>query len=84
MSKFSKLSQNQTIHTTLFFSFLLAPYVTVPVVLRAEACPFASSSTASLSTMGLNVLCVQKTLTLTLNGGGGEQMGTLGKERCLG
>ena len=29
-----------------FFSFLLAPNVTVPVVLWAEACPFASSSTA--------------------------------------
>ena len=42
------------------------------MVLWAEACPFASSSTASLSTTGLNVLCVQKTLTLTLNGGGVE------------
>ena len=42
---FSKLCQKQTIHATLFF-FLLAPNVTVPVVLWAEACPFASSSTA--------------------------------------
>ena len=30
----------------IFFLFLLAPNVTVPVVLWAEACPFASSSTA--------------------------------------
>ena len=56
-----------------FFSFLLTPHVTVPVVLWAEACPFASSSTASLSTTGLNALCVQKTLTLTLTLNGGVE-----------
>ena len=51
--KFFKMS-NYPCH----FIFLLAPHVTVPVVLWAEACPCASSSTESLSTTGLNVLCI--------------------------
>ena len=66
-SKFSKILKILKILKTLkmsnyprhlIFFFLLAPHVTVPVVLWAEACPFASSSTVSLPTTGLNVLCV--------------------------
>ena len=66
-SKFSKFSNSQNSQILKmsyyqryfkFFFLLLAPHVTVPVVLWAEACPFASSSTESLSTTGLNVLCV--------------------------
>ena len=53
---------------SLFF-FLLAPHVTVPVVLWAEARPFASSSTAVPVHHGTERLMCIKTLTLTLNGG---------------
>ena len=58
--KILKFPKCPTINITsiFFFSLLLAPHVTVPVVLWTEACPFASSSTESLSTTGLNVLCV--------------------------
>ena len=71
MPKFSKITKiSNHSFSIIFFTFLLVgPYVTVPVVLWAEACPFASSSTVSLSTTGLNILCVQKILTFSLNGG---------------
>ena len=81
---FSKSCQNQTIHATLFFFlFLLAPNVTVPVVLWAEACPFASSSTAVPVHHRTEHFMCTKTLTFSSNGGG-EQMGTLGKNGAWG
>ena len=48
ISKFPKITKilNHSCTIIFLFFFLLAPYVTVPVVLRADACPFASSSTA--------------------------------------
>ena len=65
-----------------FFFFLLAPNVTVPVVLWAEACPFASSSTAVPLHHGTErFMCTQfKTFPQM----GGEQMGTLGKNGAWG
>ena len=55
-SQNSQISQKVQLSTLLHF--LWAPHVTVPVVLWAEACPFAFSSTKSLSTTGPNILCV--------------------------
>ena len=46
--------------------------------------PLPPAQPLSLSTTGLNVLCVQKILTFSSNGGGGEQMGTLGKNGAWG
>ena len=54
-----------------FFLFLLAPNVTVPVVLWAEACPFASSSTAVPVHHRTERFMCTKTLTFSSNGGGG-------------
>ena len=71
-------------HYFFSFFFLLAPNVTVPVVLWAEACPFASSSTAVPVHHGTERFMCTKILTLSLNGGGGEQMGTLGKNGAWG
>ena len=64
--KFLKMSNYQR-YFKIFF-LLLAPHVTVPVVLWAEACPFASSSTESLSTTGLNVYVYKKPFNLKLRG----------------
>ena len=49
--------------------------------------PLPPAQPLSLSTTGLNILCVQKKkkiLTFSSNGGGGEQMGTLGKNGAWG
>ena len=46
--------------------------------------PLPPAQPLSLSTTGLNVLCVQKNLTFSSNGGGGEQIGTLGKNGAWG
>ena len=72
-------------HYVFSFFFLLAPNVTVPVVLWVEACPFASSSTAVPVPVhyGTEHFMCTKILTLSLNGGG-EQMGTLGKNGAWG
>ena len=68
-----------------FFPFLLlAPNVIVPVVLWAEACPFAFSSTAVPVHHGTERFMCTKILTFSSNGGGGEQMGTLGKNGAWG
>ena len=45
--------------------------------------PLPPAQPLSLSTTGLNILCVQKILTFSSNGGG-EQMGTLGKNGAWG
>ena len=70
-------------HYFFSFLFLLAPNVTVPVVLWADACPFASSSTAVPVHRGTECFMCTKILTLSLNGRG-EQMGTLGKNGAWG
>ena len=65
-----------------FFLFLLAPNVTVPVVLWAEACPFASSSTAvPVHHRTEPFMC---TKFQPLHQMGGEQTGTLGKNGAWG
>ena len=71
-------------HYFFFLFFLLAPNVTVPVELWAEACPFASSSTAVPVHHGTERFMCTKILTFSSNGGGGEQMGTLGKNGAWG
>ena len=83
--KFPKITKilNHSCIIIFFFLFLLAPNVTVPVVLWAEACPFASSSTAVPVHHGTEHFMCTKTLTLSINGGG-EQMGTLGKNGAWG
>ena len=53
----------------VFFLFLLAPNVTVPVVLWAEACPFASSSTAVPVHHGTEHFMCTKIPTFSSNGG---------------
>ena len=68
----------------LFF-FLLAPNVTVPVVLWAEACPFASSSTAVPVHHGTERFMCTKFQPFSQMGGGGDvQMGILGKNGAWG
>ena len=64
-------------HYFFFFFFLLAPNVTVPVVLWAEACPFASSSTAVPIHHGTECFMCAKMLTLSLNGGRGIEQRVL-------
>ena len=71
-------------HHFIFFLFLLAPNVTVPVVLWAEACPFASSSTAVPVHHGTERFMCTKTLTFSSNGGGGEQKWVLWGRTVLG
>ena len=71
-------------HYFFSFFFLLAPNVTVPVVLWAEACPFASSSTAVPVHHGTEDLMCTKISNLFLKWGGGEQMGPLGKNGAWG
>ena len=66
-----------------FFSFFLLAPVTVPVVLWAEACPFASSSTAVPVHHRTERFMCTKILTFFLKWGG-EQMGTLGKNGAWG
>ena len=67
-----------------FFFPFLAPNVTVPVVLWAEACPFASSSTAVPVHHGTERFMCTEISNLFLKWGGGEQMGTLGKNGAWG
>ena len=71
------------IHHYYFFSFLLAPNVTVPVVLWAEACPFASSSTVVPVHHGTEHFMCTKNSNLFLKWGG-EQMVTLGTNGAWG
>ena len=78
LSKFSKNNQNTKSFMYHHFFFLLAPNVTVPVVLWAEACPFASSSTAVPVHHRTERSCVQNFQPFPQMGGG-EQMGTLGR-----
>ena len=67
----------------LFF-FLLAPYVTVPVVLWAEACPFASSSTAVPVHHRTEHLMCTKIFNLFLKWGGGVSKWVLWGRMVLG
>ena len=72
ISKFPKITiilNHSCIIIFFLFFFLLAPNVTVPVVLWAEACPFASSSTAVPVHHGTECLMCTKILTFSSNGG---------------
>ena len=81
--KLTKIPNHSRIIIIFFFFFLLAPNVTVPVVLWAEACPFASSSTAVPVHLGTEHFMSTKNFNLFLKWGG-EQMGTLGKNGAWG
>ena len=73
ISKFPKLTKipNHSCIIIFFpFFFLLAPNVIVPVVLWAEACPFASSSTAVPVHHGTEHLMCTKISNLFLKWGG--------------
>ena len=85
ISKFTKITKilNHSCIIIFLFFFLLAHNVTVPVVLWAEACPFASSSTAVSVHHGTEHLMCTKNFNLFLKWGG-EQMGTLGKNGAWG
>ena len=69
MSKFSKITKIPN-HSCIIIFFLLAPNVIVPVVLWAEACPFASSSTAVPVHHGTEHLMCTKVSNLFLKWGG--------------
>ena len=81
MSKFSKISKipkfpkltkipNHS-YIIIFFSFFSCwPHMSVPVVLWAEACPFASSSTTVPVHHGTERFMCTKILTFSSNGGG--------------
>ena len=86
ISKFTKITKilNHSYIIIFFFFFLLAPNVTVPVVLWAEACPFASSSTAVPVHHGTEHFMCTKNSNLFLKWGGGEQMVTLEKNGAWG
>ena len=82
MSKFSKITKIPN-HSCFIIFFLLAPNVTVPVVLWAEACPFASSSTAvPVHHRTERFMCTKFQPFPQM--GGVEQMGTLGKNGAWG
>ena len=81
--KITKILNHSCIIIFFLFFFLLAPNVTVPVVLWAEACPFASSSTTVPVHHGTERFMCTKILTLFLKWGV-EQMGTLGKNGAWG
>ena len=68
--KLTKIPNHSYIIIFFSFFFLLAPNVTVPVVLWAEACPFASSSTAVPVHHGTEHFMCTKILTFSSNGGG--------------
>ena len=75
--KLTKIPNHSYIIIFFSFFFLFAPNVTVPVVLWAEACPFASSSTAVPVHHGTErFMCTKFQPFLKWEG---EQMGTLGK-----
>ena len=87
ISKFPKLTKipnHSCINIFFPFFFLLAPNLTVPVVLWAEACPFASSSTAVPVHHETEHLMCTKISNLFLKWGGGEQTGTMGKNGAWG
>ena len=69
ISKFPKLTKIPNHSCIIIFFSFLAPNVTVPVVLWAEACPLPPAQPLSLSTTGLNVSCVQNS-NLFLKWGG--------------
>ena len=83
ISKFPKLTKIPNHSCIIIFFSLLAPNVTVPVVLWAEACPFASSSTAvPVHHRTERFMCTKFQPFPQM--GGGEQMGTLGKNGAWG
>ena len=69
ISKFPKITKILNHSCIIIFFFLLAPNVTVPVVLWAEACPFASSSTAVPVHHGTEHFMCMKIPTFSSNGG---------------
>ena len=68
----------------VFFLFLLAPNVTVPVVLWAEGLPLCLQLNRCPCPPRDWTFHVYKIPTFSSNGGGDEQMGTLGKNGAWG
>ena len=84
MSKFSKITKIPN-HSRIFFFFSCWPLMSQSLWYSGlRPAPLPPAQPLSLSTTGLNILCVQKFPTFSSNGGGGEQMGTLGKNSAWG
>ena len=82
MSKFSKITKIPN-HSCIFF-FSCWPLMSQSLwYFGLRPAPLPLAQPLSLSTTGLNILCVQKIPTFSSNGGG-EQMGTLGKNGAWG
>ena len=86
MSKFSKITKILN-HSCIIIFFLF--YSSWPLMSQSlwysglRPAPLPPAQPLSLSTTGLNILCVQN-FNLFLKWGGGEQMGTLGKNGAWG
>ena len=90
LSKISKLSKfsknNQNTKSFMYHHFFSCwPLMSQSLWYSGlRPAPLPPAQPLSLSTTGLNVSCVQKLPTFSSNGGGGEQMGTLGKNGAWG
>ena len=86
MSKFSKITKIPN-HSCIIIFFCWPLMSQSLWYFGLRPAPLPPAQPLSLSTMGLNILCVQKKKkipTFSTNGGGGEQMGTLGKNGAWG
>ena len=84
ISKFPKLTKIPN-HSCIIIFFPFWPLMSQSLWYSGlRPAPLPPAQPLSLSTMGLNILCVQKFPTFSSNGGGGEQMGTLGKNGAWG
>ena len=78
MSKFSKITKIPN-HSCIIIFFSCWPLTSQSLWYSGlRPAPLPPAQPLSLSTMGLNILCVQNS-NLFLKWGGGEQMGTLGR-----
>ena len=87
ISKFPKLTKipNHSCIIIFFPFFSCQPLMSQSLWYSGlRLAPLPPAQLLSLSTMGLNILCVQKIPTFSSNGGGGEQMGTLWKNGAWG
>ena len=83
ISKFPKLTKIPN-HLCIIIFFPFWPLMSQSLWYSGlRPAPLPPAQPLSLSTTGLNILCVQKFPTFSSNGGG-EQMGTLGKNGAWG
>ena len=89
LSKISKISKLPKItkilnHSCIFFFSSCWPLISQSLwYFGLRLAPLPQAQPLSLSTTGLNILCV-KILTFSSNRGGGKQIGTLGKNGAWG